>query len=274
MKEERQDLFGKSRNFVAELRRWGKAKAPAGFLPAVMRRAGLDEFYFQVDTPVGQVFVASGSGGISAVMRGRNDAAFERSFRERFGRPVYPAGEPPKKLIRDIAERLGGLKGKKMDFDLSSVSDFENAVLRKTLEIPRGEVRPYAWIAREIGRPKAVRAVGTALARNPIPLLIPCHRVVRSDGRIGEYALGREAKRAILEAEGVEPDRLENLADEGMRFWGSATTHIFCYPTCRQARRISEEHRVLFKSEQDAFKSGFRPCKICRPAGASETDKY
>jgi O-6-methylguanine DNA methyltransferase len=57
-----------------------------------------------------------------------------------------------------------------------------------SLEIPPGEVRPYSWIAREIGRPGAVRATGSALAKNPVPLLIPCHRVVRSDGRIGKYS--------------------------------------------------------------------------------------
>jgi O-6-methylguanine DNA methyltransferase len=269
MKKDGQNLFGESRDFVAELRQWGKAKAPATFLSAVLRRVGLEDVYFRADSPIGQVFVANNSKGISAVMRSRNAAAFERSFQERFGRSVHPAVEPPKKLIRDIADQLGGLKRRKMNFDLNSLSDFESAVLYKALEIPRGEVRPYAWIAREIGRPKAVRAVGTALSRNPVPLLIPCHRVVRSDGRIGGYALGGQAKRAILEAEGVDPDRLEKMADAGMRFYGSDTTQIFCYPTCHHAQRISNDHRVLFKSEQEALQSGYRPCKICRPASAS-----
>lgn len=269
MKQEERSLYGNSREFVAELRSWRKEKAPVGLLSAVMRRVGLEDVYFSVNSPVGQVFLAHNKEGISAVMRSRNAAAFERSFRDRFGRPAYPSAEPPKWLIQEIAGRLSGLKGKRMKFDLSSVSDFEGAVLRKALEIPRGEVRPYAWIAREIGRPKAVRAVGTALAKNPIPLLIPCHRVVRSDGRIGDYALGREAKRAILEVEGVEPERLENMAGEGTRFYGSDTTRIFCYPTCRHAQRVSEDHRVLFRSEEDAFKAGYRPCKICRPAIAA-----
>ena len=69
-------------------------------------------------------------------------------------------------------------------------------MLTKTLEIPSGEVRPYGWVAREIGRPKAVRAVGSALGRNPVPVLIPCHRVVRSDGHVGNYGLGVPMKRA------------------------------------------------------------------------------
>jgi O-6-methylguanine DNA methyltransferase len=82
-------------------------------------------------------------------------------------------------------------------------------VLMKALEIPRGEVRTYGWIAREIGRPKAVRAVGTALAKNPIPLFIPCHRVVRSDGSIGQYGCGGPVnKRRLLLHEGVPESAL------------------------------------------------------------------
>ena len=89
----------------------------------------------------------------------------------------------------------------------------------KALEIPRGEVRPYGWIAAEIGRPKAVRAVGTALGHNPVPLIVPCHRVVRSDGMIGQYSLGGpENKRTILAGEGVDPDELEALARAGVRY--------------------------------------------------------
>jgi methylated-DNA-[protein]-cysteine S-methyltransferase len=65
---------------------------------------------------------------------------------------------------------------------------FEWSVLKATLEIPLGQTRSYQWIARKIGRPKASRAVGQALRRNPYPLLIPCHRVIKSDGSLGGYA--------------------------------------------------------------------------------------
>ena len=98
-------------------------------------------------------------------------------------------------------------------FDLRSVTEFERAVLLKALEIPRGEVRTYGWIAAEIGHPAAVRAVGSALRKNPVPVLIPCHRVVRSDGHVGQYALGgTDAKRTILAAEGLESEEIERLA--------------------------------------------------------------
>ena len=88
-----------------------------------------------------------------------------------------------------------------MRYDLSGLSPFERAVLTKTLEIPLGEVRPYGWVAREIGRPRAVRAVGSALGRNPVPVLIPCHRVVRSDGALSGYRWGVRRKRTLLERE-------------------------------------------------------------------------
>jgi len=109
--------------------------------------------------------------------------------------------------------------------------------------------------------------VGSALAHNPIPLLIPCHRVVRSDGLIGEYGLGGPAnKRTILAAEGTSPTELEALARAGVRYIGSDTTRIYCFPTCRNARRITSKHRHPFRSETQAASAGFRPCQVCRPA--------
>ncbi|MBC5809858.1 MAG: methylated-DNA--[protein]-cysteine S-methyltransferase, partial [Candidatus Eremiobacteraeota bacterium] len=143
------------------------------------------------------------------------------------------------------------------------------AMLRKTLEIPRGQVRPYNWIAREIGRPKAVRAVGTALKKNPVPLLVPCHRVVRGDGTFGEYALGGPSNKIrLLKAEGVKVDCLQASARAGIRFTGSATTKIFCLPTCADVQGVSEKHLRSFHSEREALDAGFRPCKHCRPAAA------
>src|SRR5262249_5759625 len=141
------------------------------------------------------------------------------------------------------------------------------AVLRKALEIPRGEVRPYSWIAREIGHPKAVRAVGSALAHNPVPILIPCHRVVKSDGTLGQYSMGGdEAKRRLLAAEGARPGPLEALARRGVRYFGSDTTRVFCFPSCRHARRVMAHHRVEWASEAAARRAGYRPCNVCRPA--------
>jgi len=85
--------------------------------------------------------------------------------------------------------------------DLRGLTPFTRAVLRITAKIPYGELRSYRWVARRLGRPRATRAVGNALARNPIPIMIPCHRVVRSDGSLGGYALGLGWKRRLLDLE-------------------------------------------------------------------------
>ncbi len=270
---------------VGALRELGNVAAPSGLLPAVMSRVGLvssasttADSYARVETPIGPLFVAFNKAGVSAVMRTAGPAEFERAFRARFGRPAQPIERLPAWVSRAISEyaESGVARGVKstgsqhaLRFDLRGLSEFERAVLLKALEIPRGEVRTYAWIAKEIGRPKAVRAVGSALGRNPVPLLIPCHRVVRSDCRIGEYGLGSDAKRAVLQIEGAEPDALEGLARSGVRYLGSATTRIYCFPTCQHARRVSERHLVQFGSAAEASAAGYRACKVCRPPLAS-----
>lgn len=86
---------------------------------------------------------------------------------------------------------------------LDCCSKFQQKVLRATSAIPRGKVSTYQCIAKQIGKPKAARAVGRALANNPFPLIIPCHRVIRSDGSLGGYQGGLKMKRALLKKEGV-----------------------------------------------------------------------
>lgn len=85
--------------------------------------------------------------------------------------------------------------------DLRGLSPFTQAVLRIATKIRYGEVKSYRWVAEQLGKPKATRAVGNALARNPVPMMIPCHRVVRGDGSLGGYALGLDWKRRLLELE-------------------------------------------------------------------------
>jgi len=92
---------------------------------------------------------------------------------------------------------------KNPDIDGLAGTDFEKAVWRAAMKIPRGEVRSYQWIANAIGRPKAARAVGNALNRNPLPIIVPCHRVIRKNGNIGGFAGGSKKKKGLLQAEGA-----------------------------------------------------------------------
>lgn len=81
------------------------------------------------------------------------------------------------------------------------MTDFEKKVLKIVSTIPLGQVRSYKWVAKKAGKPKAYRAVANALAKNPYPLFIPCHRVVRSDNDVGGYSLGRQLKQQLINLE-------------------------------------------------------------------------
>jgi O-6-methylguanine DNA methyltransferase len=244
--------------------------APPGLAHRTLVAVGLADDFAVIDSPVGPLRVAWNGRGVSEVAGATDDATFQARFHARTGRVARRVDALPADLARKIERRLAGDRHNRIDLDLRGSTAFEQAVWMKALEIPRGEVRPYGWIAAEIGRPKAVRAVGTALGHNPVPLIVPCHRVVRSDGMIGQYSLGGpENKRTILTEEGADPDELESLARAGVRFFGSDTTHIYCMPTCRDARRVTERHLVHFPSSRAAAAAGYRPCLHCRPAGAS-----
>lgn len=153
-------------------------------------------------SPLGPVVVAFNPGGISALDLA-DDTAVER-LAERLGRRVVPA-RPPRRWTTGIARAIEEGAPGDLPLDLDDLTPFRRMVLALTATIPRGEVRPYAWLAAGVGRPRAYRAVGSAMAANPIPLIVPCHRVVRSDGTLGRYSLGGpDAKATLLGYEGHE----------------------------------------------------------------------
>ena len=256
---------------TAALRRL-RVEAPPTLVDEVLERVGLAgaESFVTVSSAAGDLYVAFTASGISAVM----PAALFGNDPERFAlERLRDTGHVAQLVARPPAGLLAALRSgraKALRYDLSGLSPFERAVLAKTLEIPAGEVRPYGWVAREIGRPRAVRAVGSALGRNPVPVLIPCHRVVRSDGHVGNYGLGVPMKRTLLDAEGVDLDHLERLADAGVRFVGSARTAVFCVPSCTHARRIRPGTETRFRSAAAALSAGYRACPHCLPISARD----
>jgi methylated-DNA-[protein]-cysteine S-methyltransferase len=121
---------------------------------------------------------------------------------------LYPDGtesEQSFKTIKLLLDRY--LKGNKVDFnvdiDISAESQFTQKVLRELTKIPYGKVRSYLWIGKRVGHTMGARAVGQAVKRNPIPIIIPCHRVIREDGSLGGFSLGIEIKKRLLALEGV-----------------------------------------------------------------------
>jgi O-6-methylguanine DNA methyltransferase len=240
--------------------------APAGLADDVLVEVGLADRIAPLAAPVGTLWVAWNGRGLASVDLGEDGRATAAAHEARTGRRTLVAESLPPALARAVSRRLAGDRHVPIRLDLRGRTPFEVAVWRKALEIPFGEVRPYGWVAAEIGRPRAVRAVGTALGHNPVPLVVPCHRVVRTDGLIGNYSLGGpHNKRLILAAEGLDPEELEDAARRGERLVGSDTTHIVCWPTCRHAKRVTPRHRVSFRSLREAGARGYRPCKVCRP---------
>ena len=237
-----------------------RTEMPHSTATGVRLGTGLIDGFDVFESPIGDVVVGFNVRGVSFV-----DLADEFDP-DQAPRPVVEAVPPTgwdTKINRAIERGRPG----DLPVDLKDVTDFQRSVLGVAATIPFGQVRPYGWLADHVGNHGAVRGVGSTMAKNPVPLIIPCHRVVRSDGRIGNYSLGgAHNKTELLEHEGVDLERLAGLAARNVRFLGSDTTHVFCLPTCSHARRISETHRVELKSAAQAEAEGFRACKVCQPA--------
>jgi O-6-methylguanine DNA methyltransferase len=216
---------------------------------------------------VGDAWVAFSNGRIRMIAEADSIDDVRAAYAKKYGR-VLEAGTIPEPLRRQVAAAVNGEGVTAPKVDLDAANDLEHDVMQTLVRIPRGEVRTYAWVARQAGRPRAVRAVASIIARNVVPYVVPCHRVVPSSGGVGNYIFGSATKRALLEREGVNVDELDALAREHVRYIGSRTTHIFCFPTCRDAKRIQEKNRMPFRDADDAMEHGYRPCRHCQPVAA------
>ena len=164
--------------------------------------AGAGDLVSTIDSRFGPLWVAWSRVGITGLTPAFASPTVE-SFIGNHRRVSYKASSLPGTLETEIGDALESGVQEGLRFDLRGLSGFQQSVLEACATIPVGAIRPYGWIADELGKAGATRAVGTALAKNPIPILIPCHRVVKSDGSIGNYAFGPEMKRELLIREGV-----------------------------------------------------------------------
>jgi O-6-methylguanine DNA methyltransferase len=216
---------------------------------------------------IDDVWVAFSDHGLRMITRGGTAEAFSKQYAKRYGRALVRAKLPPA-LRNQVGDALRGEGVSKPQLDVEESTDLETKVRNTLAKIPKGEVRTYSWVAEQIGNPRAVRAVASAIARNIVPFVVPCHRVVPASGGVGEYAFGSRMKRELLRREGVDVDTLDALAREGVRYIGSKTTNVVCFPTCKGARSIREENRVPFRAAAEALQKGFRPCRLCQPFAA------
>lgn len=158
----------------------------------------------KMNSPLGKLFVAMSDRGLCAVDFGRS----EDDFLARFD-PLARLDKQPAAVALALAQLREYFSGRRKDFDLpvdlSALTPFQREVLATACRIVPGQVWSYQRVALEMGRPKSSRPVGQALAGNPIPIVIPCHRVIASDGSLGGYSggSGLSAKRWLLRLEGA-----------------------------------------------------------------------
>jgi methylated-DNA-[protein]-cysteine S-methyltransferase len=171
-----------------------------GELPAMDPTA----YYADLATPIGRVLVAATDAGLVRVSFRQSAASFARELRTQLGLHMVRSTTRTTEVVHQLRAYFAGRRRAfDVRIDLSRLTPFHRQVLEATAEVPPGQVVSYGEIARRIGRPSGSRAVGQALGRNPVPIVIPCHRVVAAGGRLGGYTGGLAIKKKLLRLEGA-----------------------------------------------------------------------
>lgn len=220
-----------------------------------------------INTTIGRLLVADGPRGLLAVkyLDSSDRTSALKDLRMRFDLEEDPAtaariADEIERFLRGDVEAVAHRR-----IDLSLVaSDFQRRALRRLRSVPPGSVVTYAALAEAIGAPSSQRAIGNTMASNPLPIYVPCHRVIKSDGTIGNYGGGVERKLKLLGAEGFRAEHGDRLP--GTAVYGHWASRIFCRPACTSVRRASRKRWLIFGDAAHARGVGMRACKICRPA--------
>ncbi|MGH9462702.1 MAG: methylated-DNA--[protein]-cysteine S-methyltransferase [Vicinamibacteria bacterium] len=163
--------------------------------------------YGHVEGPFGPVYIAATARGLCRVSFRTSDEKFASQL---FNRGLLPEREEGRlrEERNELSEYLAGRRKRfELPLDFRLVTPFQRKVLSATSRIPFGQCMSYSDIARRIGQPEARRAVGGALSKNPIAIVVPCHRVIAADGSIGDYTGGLAIKRALFRIEDIDIDR-------------------------------------------------------------------
>jgi methylated-DNA-[protein]-cysteine S-methyltransferase len=174
------------------------------FRDAAARESLLDVAYDLVDTPIGTLLIAATDRGLCRISY---DAEPERevdSLAHTFGLRVLRSHLPIDPARRQLDEYFEGKRQRfDLDVDLGLQAAFNRRVLRELARVPYGEVVTYGELAARAARPRAARAVGTVMNRNPLPIVLPCHRVIGANGKLVGYGGGLDRKEALLRLEGA-----------------------------------------------------------------------
>ena len=190
-------------------------RAQARLRRALMAARGKIVYYgYAPRTRVGPLFVAVNDRGLVALDFGLSEQEFVARVAQRTKATLIRSDDQAAEALRQVQEYLDGKRTRfDLALDMSALSEFQRRVLTTALKIPRGKVLTYHDVAKAIGKPKAARAVGQALGHNPVPIVIPCHRVLGSDGSLHGYSGGGgiQTKAWLLQLEGA---RLPALAKQ------------------------------------------------------------
>jgi methylated-DNA-[protein]-cysteine S-methyltransferase len=174
------------------------------FRAAAAAEGLLDVAYELHDTPVGRLLVAVTDRGVCEISYDADPAVEAERLARAFGARVLRSPRPTDEVRRQLDEYFAGKRHEfELEVDLTPAREFGRAVLEQLARVPYGELTTYGTLAVRAGRPRAARAVGTIMNRNPVPIVLPCHRVVGSTGSLVGYAGGLDRKRRLLELEGA-----------------------------------------------------------------------
>lgn len=233
-------------------------------LIARARREGLATIgYHVVDSPLGPLWIAVGPKGVATIHYGRepDDGGLRRLIRL-YGPGIVPEPRRTAPLARELDEYFEGRRRAfDLPIDLDGLSAFQRRALRALLRVPYGALTTYRRVAAQAGNPLAPRAAGRAVGSNPIPIVVPCHRVVASDGTLGGYGGGLEAKRLLLALErgDVPPGGWPKRAarPRGAAWEGSASAGAISHPPRPQkARETLGVHSLPQGSQRRRAMSG------------------
>lgn len=164
----------------------------------------IDAAYDVVDSPVGPLLLGVSERGVCRISFDPDAETELEQLAGRVGRRVLRVPRRLDRVRHQLDEYFAGdRRSFELDFDLAGIPEFQQEVLHELARVPYAVTSTYGALASRIGRPRAARAVGGALNRNPVPIVVPCHRIVGSTGSLVGYAGGLDRKRTLLELEGV-----------------------------------------------------------------------
>jgi methylated-DNA-[protein]-cysteine S-methyltransferase len=220
-----------------------------------------------IDSSIGRLLAALGPRGLVALrfMDSDDMAELLAVVRRRFDviEDDAVAAEIGGEIERLMQGDTGAISARAVDLSLVE-SDFQRRALARLRRVPAGSVISYQGLAAAIGMPSAQRAIGNTVASNPVPIYVPCHRVIRSDGSLGNYGGGPERKLKLLRAEGFGVDSQRRVPPDAV--YGHWTSRIFCRPHCSAVRRAERRRWLIFADPERARQYGMRACKLCHPA--------